>query len=580
MISQIRYPRRVAQDESEGKEWDDLDNIKLDNWEELAKCTLKPHQKPARIFCSDFNFNIPDKAVVTQIIVEHDFSKENSSNVIVVNPPMMKMESVEKSSYLIAGIHPANRIVTFDRGDFELRGKDINNDDFCVEIAFPENISENEGDLYLDFIRIKLIYDYPQYVLSSGEFIDNFPTANNPLKKHVGDILKYNATFRNSNGIITDKQEVKVSIPDGLEIEKIEFESDKIDTLEGDAAKIFKDKFDEENMIWYPSVRGKNFSTLKLSLRCIREGTYSINSFNKYAGYSGDFCVEVFPEGCEIGVNKFEMEDTEQASDEESDIDERETAIKIDNVSMEFELPQEKIDNLKEYFIKWAKREIKPKNYFKALDNVSFEIKKGERVGVIGFNGAGKSTLLKVVAGVYTPTKGTAHINGKVAPLLELGAGFDYNYSGRENVFLNGSILGYSRKFLESKYDEILEFSELGEFMEIPIKNYSSGMKAKLGFSIATIINPEILILDEVLSVGDVKFQKKSGDKIKSMMDDGTTVLLVSHSTAKIRELCTRAIWLDNGKLVLDGDVDFVCDAYLEAAKRASDDEVKNLEIV
>ena len=163
--------------------------------------------------------------------------------------------------------------------------------------------------------------------------------------------------------------------------------------------------------------------------------------------------------------------------------------------------------------------------------------------------------------------------------MLELGAGFDHNYSGRENVFLNGAILGYSREFLESKYDEILEFSELEDFIDIPIKNYSSGMVAKLGFSVATIVEPDVLILDEVLSVGDVKFQKKSGDKLKSMMGSGVTVLLVSHATDNIRELCTRAIWLDQGKLVMDGDVDYVCDAYIEAAKKASEEQLSGLEL-
>ena len=253
--------------------------------------------------------------------------------------------------------------------------------------------------------------------------------------------------------------------------------------------------------------------------------------------------------------------------------------IEVNNVSREFDKAQEKVDNLKEYVIKWIKRDLKPKTKFKALSNISFTVNKGERVGIIGFNGAGKSTLLKILSGVLRPNTGSIHINGKVAPLLELGAGFDHNYSGRENVFLNGAILGYSKEFLESKYEEIVEFSELDEFMELPIKNYSSGMIAKLGFAVATLVEPEILILDEILSVGDVRFQKKSGDKLKSMMNTGTTVLLVSHSVGTIRSMCNRVIWLDQGKIVMDGLTRDVCDAYVEAAKKASAEELENLEI-
>lgn len=583
MISQVRYPGKIIQkDEGDEGSWVGLDNIKLDDWDKLAVCNLKSHQKPATLFLSDFNFNIPEKAVITQIIIEHDFHKEDNNRLIVVDPPILKLEDLTKESHVGASIYPTNRNIVFNRSELDLTVEDICSPDFTIEIDFPENMSQNEGELYLDFVRIKVVYDYPRYVLSTGETSSNFPNKENPLEKTVGDKFQYFVTFRNSNGLLTDEQEVKLSIPDELEIDNIRFKSHKVNRLDADVVDSFKDKFDKETLIWRPSVRGKSFSTLGLDLKCKAEGTYSISCFNEYTGSSMDFYVKVYPKGHKFTKKEskeFEVKKPEDINEELDEI-EKETAIKVDSVFMEFEMPQEKIDNLKEYVIKWIKREIKPKKHFKALDNVSFEIKKGERVGIIGFNGAGKSTLLKVLAGVYTPTKGHAEINGNVAPLLELGAGFDHNYTGRENVFLNGSILGYSRKFLESKYDEILEFSELGEFMEIPIKNYSSGMQAKLGFSVATIVNPEILIIDEVLSVGDVKFQKKSGDKIKSMMDSGTTVLLVSHSTAKIRELCTRAIWLDNGKLVMDGDVDYVCDAYIEAAKKASDDELKDLELV
>ena len=240
--------------------------------------------------------------------------------------------------------------------------------------------------------------------------------------------------------------------------------------------------------------------------------------------------------------------------------------ISVEHITMKFDMSPEKIDNIKEYVIKWLKRDIK-REEFMALDDVSFTLNKGDRLGLIGLNGAGKSTLLKIIAGVMKPTSGNISVSGKIAPLLELGAGFDPNYTGRENIYLNGAILGYSKEFIESRYDEIAEFSELGHFLEIPIKNYSSGMRSKLGFSIATIVEPDILILDEVLSVGDAKFRKKSGDKIKSLFDSGVTVLLVSHSINQIRDLCNKVIWLEKGKIIMSGDADEVCDAYLKSVE-------------
>ena len=252
-------------------------------------------------------------------------------------------------------------------------------------------------------------------------------------------------------------------------------------------------------------------------------------------------------------------------------------AIELRNVSLSFKIGNDKIDNLKEYVIRTLKRNKEKKTIFKATDNVSFKIYKGEKVGLIGYNGAGKSTLLKIISGVYSPDEGDVIINGNIAPLLSLGAGFDKNYSGRENIFLNGAILGYDEKFLKEKYDEILEFSELGEFINLAVKNYSSGMLSKLGFSIASIVDPDILILDEVLGVGDITFKKKSKEKLKSLMESNTTVLLVSHSIKEVRSICDKAIWIENGKVREIGEVNYICDKYTIEAKNASKEKTKKL---
>lgn len=257
--------------------------------------------------------------------------------------------------------------------------------------------------------------------------------------------------------------------------------------------------------------------------------------------------------------------------------DEDNIAIELKNVSLSFKIGNDKIDNLKEYVIRTINRTKEKKTIFKATDNVSFRIYKGEKVGLIGFNGAGKSTLLKIISGVYTPDEGEVKINGNIAPLLSLGAGFDKNYSGRENIFLNGAILGYNEEFLKSKYDEILEFSELGEFINLPVKNYSSGMLSKLGFSIATIVDPDILILDEVLGVGDITFKKKSKEKLQSLMVSHTTVLLVSHSISEVRSICDKAIWIEQGRVREIGEVNYICDKYEEEAKKASKEKTRKL---
>jgi ABC-type polysaccharide/polyol phosphate transport system ATPase subunit len=238
-----------------------------------------------------------------------------------------------------------------------------------------------------------------------------------------------------------------------------------------------------------------------------------------------------------------------------------EIVIDINDVSMHFRKGSEKIDSFKQYAIKKLKKEIKY-NTHKALNGVNLQIVKGEVVGFIGLNGAGKSTLLKVVAGVQKPTGGSIEVNGKVSPLLELGAGFDNELSGRENIYLNGLILGYSKGFIDENIDNIIEFAEIGDFIDTPVKNYSSGMRARLGFSIATIKTPDILIVDEVLSVGDGRFRKKSEDRMLELIKSDATVLFVSHSISQIRRLCTKVVWLENGKVKMVGETKEVCDLY------------------
>lgn len=237
--------------------------------------------------------------------------------------------------------------------------------------------------------------------------------------------------------------------------------------------------------------------------------------------------------------------------------------IKIDNVSMKFNLEIEKDFSMKQAFVNlFTKKKKKKNDDFYALRNVSFTVDKGEVVGLIGSNGAGKSTLLKVVSGVMKPTSGKVTVQGVISPMIELGAGFDGNLTARENIYLNGAILGYSKKFLDEKFEEIVEFSELRDFLDVPVKNFSSGMTAKLAFSIATVVNPEILIVDEILSVGDIKFQEKSKHKMMEMIRGGTTVLYVSHSLESIKDLCTKVVWLEHGKVVKIGDTKKICDAY------------------
>ncbi len=237
--------------------------------------------------------------------------------------------------------------------------------------------------------------------------------------------------------------------------------------------------------------------------------------------------------------------------------------IKLEGVSMRFNLGIEPNYSIKEAFISIFDKKRRPKKTeFWALDNVSFEVNKGEVIGLIGSNGAGKSTLLKVVSGVMKPTKGKVTVNGAISPMIELGAGFDLELTARENIYLNGAILGYSKKFIDEKFDEIVEFSELRDFLDAPVKNFSSGMVAKLAFSIATVVDPEILIVDEILSVGDIKFQEKSKNKMMEMIKGGTTVLYVSHSLESIEDLCDRVVWLEHGKVIKMGATKKICKEY------------------
>ena len=235
--------------------------------------------------------------------------------------------------------------------------------------------------------------------------------------------------------------------------------------------------------------------------------------------------------------------------------------IRANDISMRYLMTYDRIQSIKEYIVQMLRGKIKYEEFW-ALKNVSFEVDRGEVVGIVVHNGAGKSTLLKVISGILKPTGGELEVHGNVVPMLELGSGFDHDLTGRENIFLNGSILGYSEKYLKEKYEQIVEFSELGKFIDVPIRNYSSGMLMRLAFSIATVVQPEILIVDEILAVGDAAFQEKSKARMLELMSGGTTVLFVSHSLEQIREMCDRVIWLEHGQIKAIGATKEICDAY------------------
>ena len=235
--------------------------------------------------------------------------------------------------------------------------------------------------------------------------------------------------------------------------------------------------------------------------------------------------------------------------------------IRVDNIKIRFNIASESVHNLKEYVIKMLKRELRFKEFL-ALDGINLTLKRGESLGIIGRNGAGKSTLLKAICGILKPSEGSVFIDGRISPLIELGAGFDVRLTAKENIYLNGAVLGYSEKFIEEHFEEIVEFAEVGEFLNVPIKNYSSGMKSKLGFAIATMVHPDILIVDEILSVGDFKFKEKCEKRMKELLSGGTTLLFVSHSMPQVKRLCQRALWLEKGKIKMEGPSEEVCSAY------------------
>lgn len=238
--------------------------------------------------------------------------------------------------------------------------------------------------------------------------------------------------------------------------------------------------------------------------------------------------------------------------------------IDVDHATVRFNLASENVDNLKEYVIKLLKKELLFQEFL-ALKDVSLKVKKGEAWGIIGTNGSGKSTMLKLISGILEPYKGSVSVDGTIAPLIELGAGLDMNLTARENIFLDGTLLGHSKKFMEEHFDEIVDFAELWDFLDVPLKNYSSGMQARIGFAIATMVQPDILIVDEILSVGDYKFQQKCMERMSNMLKNGSTFLYVSHSIEDIKRMCTHALWLNKGNAVMSGNAQEVCDAYMKA---------------
>lgn len=248
---------------------------------------------------------------------------------------------------------------------------------------------------------------------------------------------------------------------------------------------------------------------------------------------------------------------------------EKEVVINVDNVTIRFNLASEKVDNLKEYFVKLVKKELLFQEFL-AVKNLSFQVKKGEAWGIVGSNGSGKSTILKAICGILKPYQGRVTVSGKISPLLELGAGFDASLTARENIYLNGTILGHSMDYIKEHFEEIVDFSELKDFLDVPVKNFSSGMRARLGFAVATAVHPDILVVDEVLAVGDYAFQQKCMNRMDSMLDAGTTLLFVSHSIDQVKKLCDHAVWLNKGEVKGVGEAAMVCEDYLQFISKST----------
>ena len=353
--------------------------------------------------------------------------------------------------------------------------------------------------------------------------------------------------------------------------------------LSGDQAEKILRQYEDKHKISINNSNGGNY-TIKQNDDLTKQDIYNQNT-----NYESD------NEDTNIKEVSFDEQPTQYHNDSKHnlqsnhDVDEiigdiipdynKKISIELKNVNLTFDLDAEQVDTLKEQVIMKIKGKKTEKKELHVLKDINLKIYQGEKVGIIGFNGAGKSTLLKVICGIYPPDEGEVFAAGNISPFLSLGLGFDSRYTGRKNIFLNGAVLGYDKKFLEKKEQEIIEFSELGEFIDVPIKNYSSGMRAKLGFAIATMVEPDILVIDEVLGVGDAKFRKKSKDKMKSLMDGNTTVLLVSHAIGEIRSICTKAIWIDQGEVKEIGEVNKVCDHYTKAAENATYEQLRNLEL-
>lgn len=244
-------------------------------------------------------------------------------------------------------------------------------------------------------------------------------------------------------------------------------------------------------------------------------------------------------------------------------MEDKKIMIDVDHVTIRFNLANQKVDNLKEYLVKLIKKELMFQEFL-AVKDVSFKVHAGEAWGLIGTNGSGKSTLLKAISGILKPYKGEISVNGNVAPLIELGAGFDQEMTARENIFLNGCVLGHSEQFMKEHFDEIVDFAELHDFLDSPLKNFSSGMRARLGFAVATMVKPDILIVDEILAVGDMKFRQKCETRMKELLSGGTTLLYVSHNIGEVKRLCDHALWIDKGVQRMQGDAQTVCAAYVE----------------